>query len=131
MPNHLVGIDNHVEAVMDLLGEDSLDVRFVIIHGMGGIGKTTLAKVVFNQISSQFHGCSLLSDIRKFSRRSKMAKLQKRLLSNVLKSKAVKINDTDTGINMIREKFCCRKVLVVLDDVDKRDQLLKLAKKRD
>ncbi|XP_030457694.1 disease resistance protein L6-like isoform X4 [Syzygium oleosum] len=131
VPDHLIGIDRQVKTVMDLLGKDSLDVRFVVIHGMGGIGKTTLAKVVFNKIASQFDGCSFLSDIREFSQQGKIVKLQNRLLSDILKSTSIKIHDTDFGINMIRGRCCHKKVLIVLDNLDKRDQLVKLAEKCD
>ncbi|KAI3442485.1 uncharacterized protein J3R85_000661 [Psidium guajava] len=131
IPDDLVGIDDHVQAVMDLLGEDSLDVRFVIIHGMGGIGKTTLAKVIFNQITSQFQGCSFLPDIREFSQQGKLEKLQTRLLCDILKSQSIKVRDTDSGINMIRGRCRHKKVLIVLDNLDKRDQLAKLAEKCD
>ncbi|XP_030457687.1 disease resistance protein RPV1-like [Syzygium oleosum] len=131
VPDHLIGIDDHVQAVMDLLGKDSLDVRFVVIHGMSGVGKTTLAKVVFNQIASQFQGCSFLSDIRELSQQGKIVKLQNRLLSDILKSQSIKVHDTDSAINMIRGRCRYKKVLIVLDNLDKRDQLMKLAEKCD
>ncbi|XP_048131269.1 disease resistance protein L6-like [Rhodamnia argentea] len=114
---------------MYMLGKDSLDVRFVIIHGMGGIGKTTLANIVFNQIASQFDGCSFLSDIRELSQRGKIVKLQKRLLSDILNFKSIEVHDTDFGINMIRGRCRHKKVLIVLDNLDKRDQLVMLAEK--
>ncbi|XP_030457767.2 disease resistance protein L6-like [Syzygium oleosum] len=128
VPHHLVGIDHHVRKVMYMLGKDSLNVRFVAIHGMGGIGKTTLANVIFNQIASQFDGCSFLSDIRELSQQGKILKLQNRLLSDILKSKSIKAPNTDFGINMIRERCRHKKVLIVLDNLDRRDQLVKLAK---
>ena len=57
LPEHLVKIQDCVEDVMRLLDEGFPDVHYLVIHGMGGISKTTLTKVVFNQISSRFHGC--------------------------------------------------------------------------
>ncbi|KAL3719367.1 hypothetical protein ACJRO7_004340 [Eucalyptus globulus] len=127
--DHLVGIDYHVQNVIYMLGEDSLDVQFVIIHGLGGINKTTLANVVFNHITSQFDGCSFLSDILQFSQQGKIVKLQKRLLSDILKSESLKVHDTNFGINVIKSKCHHKKVLIVHDHLDKRDKLVKLAKK--
>lgn len=46
----LVGIDDHVEDVRELLDIESPDVQYIVIHGVGGVGKTTLAKVMFNQL---------------------------------------------------------------------------------
>ncbi|XP_048136641.1 disease resistance protein RPV1-like [Rhodamnia argentea] len=105
-------------------------VQFLGIHGIGGIGKTTLAKVVYNQLSSHFEGCNFLSDIRESSQRRGLVYLQKHLLSKFLDSRSVdQIHDVDDGINMIKRVLCKRKVLIVLDDVDDKEQLKSLAEK--
>ncbi|KAL3721774.1 hypothetical protein ACJRO7_034161 [Eucalyptus globulus] len=131
LPDHLVGINYCVEDVMHLLDEGSPDVRYLVIHGMGGIGKTTLAKVVFNQISWRFHGCSFLSDVQEASKSGKIVQLQKQLLSEILNFKPMEIFEFDAGINQIKRRFRDKKVLIVLDDLNKWDQLAKLAEKRD
>ncbi|XP_039154755.1 disease resistance protein RPV1-like [Eucalyptus grandis] len=131
LPDHLVGIQDHLEDMACLLQEGSFDVRFVIIHGMGGIGKTTLVEAVFNRISHQFSGHCFLSNVRESSQGGKIRELQWRLLSDILKFQPVRIYDTNDGVNMIKERFRQKKVLIVLDDVDNRDQLMKLAGKRD
>ncbi|KAL3726667.1 hypothetical protein ACJRO7_031555 [Eucalyptus globulus] len=131
MPNHLVGIQDRVEDVVCLLNEGSPNVCYLVVHGMGGIGKTTLAKAVFNRISSQFHGCSFLSDVREALKDRKVIQLQKQLLSEILNFKPIEISDSDAGINQIKRRFRNKKVLIILDDLDKWDQLSKLAEKPD
>ncbi|KAF8012409.1 hypothetical protein BT93_I0536 [Corymbia citriodora subsp. variegata] len=131
VPDYLVGIDNHVRTMMYLLGKDSHDVQCVVIHGMGGVGKTTLAKVVFNQIAHQFDGCSFLSNIQELSQQGKIVNLQNKLLSEILKSKSIKVHNTDSGIDMIRGRCRYKKVLIVLDNLDKNDQLVKLVENCD
>ncbi|KAF8036490.1 hypothetical protein BT93_C2267 [Corymbia citriodora subsp. variegata] len=96
--------------VMELLGLGPSGVRFLVIHGMGGIGKTTLAKAIFKGISSQFQSSSFLSDIRV----ENISSLQRKLLRDILD-----IRDSCFLDYIV--------VLVVLDDMDKRDQLIKLA----
>jgi len=49
VPEHLVGMDL-AHDIFDFLSTATDDVRIVGIHGMPGIGKTTIAKVVFNQL---------------------------------------------------------------------------------
>ncbi|XP_039170599.1 TMV resistance protein N-like [Eucalyptus grandis] len=132
LPNHLVGIHDQVEAIVDLLNKGSCDFRYLVIHGMGGIGKTTLASAVFNRISNQFEGYSFLLDVRESAQHGRIIDLQKQLLVEILQVRSLEIhNSVDVGINTIRERFCHKKVLIVIDDVDKWDQLSKLAGKSD
>ncbi|XP_018725693.2 toll/interleukin-1 receptor-like protein [Eucalyptus grandis] len=68
--DHLVGMDESVNEVVNLLNVESEDVRLIGLWGMGGIGKTTLAKVVYSKLSCNFDSCSFISDIRETSQGS-------------------------------------------------------------
>ncbi|XP_048136639.1 disease resistance protein RPV1-like [Rhodamnia argentea] len=127
---HLVGVDDRVDAIIKMLDVKSESVQFLAIHGMGGVGKTTLAKVVFNRLSSRFQGSNFLSDVRESSKRHGLVYLQKQLLSKFLDARSVnQIHDADGGINMIKRVLCSKKVLIVLDDMDEEKQLKSLAAK--
>ncbi|XVF29006.1 hypothetical protein REPUB_Repub15cG0082800 [Reevesia pubescens] len=91
---------------------------------MGGIGKTTIAKAVYNSVCDGFDGSSLLSDIKDFSTQPNgLASIQQQLLSDILNRKRNRIKNVDRGINLIQERLCCRRVFIVLDDVDDSTQL--------
>ena len=122
--NYPVGIDSHVKEIIDLLNLGTNDVRIVGIYGMGGTGKTTIAKAVYNKIYHEFEGRSFLFNIKETSEQQDgLIHLQEQLLYDILKKKDRKIGNVDEGINLIKKRFCRRKVLVVLDDVDRLKQL--------
>ena len=59
----LVGIDSQVEDLLPLLATGSNDVRIIGVWGMGGIGKTTLARVVYQKFFEEFEDCSFITNI--------------------------------------------------------------------
>ncbi|KAL3739301.1 hypothetical protein ACJRO7_020673 [Eucalyptus globulus] len=123
MLDHLVGIKDQMDQIMKLLDLGTFDVRYIVIHGMGGIGKTTLTEAVFRQISPQFQGhCCFLKDVRTLD----MVNLQKKLLSDIC---CINLSFIDDGTDMIKTSFRDKKVLIVLDDIDNQDQIMRLASK--
>ncbi|XP_028769770.1 TMV resistance protein N-like [Neltuma alba] len=133
-PKHLhsigytVGLERRVEEVISLLNQSDERVCMLGIHGIGGIGKTTLAKSVYNSIFYQFEGACFLSDVKEASKKYQgIVCLQQKLLSEILEEKIMKIGSVDKGISRIKHRLSKKKVLLVLDDVDEAEQLEQLA----
>uniref|UniRef100_A0A2N9HHX6 TIR domain-containing protein n=1 Tax=Fagus sylvatica TaxID=28930 RepID=A0A2N9HHX6_FAGSY len=121
---HPIGIAARVEKMKALLNLGKPDVSIVGIYGMGGIGKTTLAKAIYNQICDGFEGSCFLLNIKEISEQPNgLVDLQEQLLFDILKLKNFKIGNVDRGINLIKERFRRKRVLVVLDDVDDLKQV--------
>ncbi|XP_028792306.1 TMV resistance protein N-like [Neltuma alba] len=96
------------------------------IYGIGGIGKTTLAHAVYNFIVDRFEGSCFLADVRENSIKHRLEHLQESILFNILGKKNIKLRDSHKGIPILIKKLYCKKVLLILDDVDKLEQLKKL-----
>jgi len=120
LPDHLVEM-NDLEYIEELLDINSNDhVRFIIIHGTGGIGKSTLASVIFNRFRSKFDYCSFLEDVQSH----RLLDMQKKLLSETLGSNSTQeMYDTNDGIDRITRGLGKAKFLVVVDNVDEKKKL--------
>ncbi|XP_058729207.1 disease resistance protein RPP4-like [Vicia villosa] len=130
---HPVGIESRVQAAAKLLNiQIADDVLLLGIWGMGGMGKTTIAKAIYNQIGSKFEGKSFLLNIRElWETDTNQVSLQQQVLCDVYKTTSFKIRDIESGKNILKQRLSQKKVLFVLDDVNELDQLKALCGSRE
>ncbi|GMI83980.1 hypothetical protein like AT5G17680 [Hibiscus trionum] len=98
---------------------------------MGGIGKTTLATVVYDQLSSHFEGKVFIADVREVSDKLGLVSLQKQLLSQILSDEGFNFFNVREGNALISHRLSHKKVLVVIDDVDNLQHLKCLVGRHD
>ncbi|XP_057500342.1 disease resistance protein RPV1-like [Actinidia eriantha] len=127
-----IRIESGVEDINSWLQDGSNNVAIMVISGMGGIGKTTIAKTVYNRNFDRFEGSSFLANIRETAKQPNgLVHLQRQLVSDILKWRKEKIYNVDEGVFKIKNAMCCKRLLVVLDDVDQLDQVNSLVGMRD
>ncbi|XP_061995372.1 TMV resistance protein N-like isoform X2 [Rosa rugosa] len=113
----LVGMDSHITEMNSRLCIQVNDVRVVGIWGMGGLGKTTIARAVFDEIACQFEHSCFLDNVKEAFINKREVQMQEALISILLKEKVQSLG-LNRGWNMIKERLGLKKVLVVLDDVE-------------
>ncbi|KEH17149.1 disease resistance protein (TIR-NBS-LRR class) [Medicago truncatula] len=108
-----VGVESRVLKVNSLMDVGSNgEAQMIGIYGNRGMGKTTLARAVYNFIADQFDGLCFLHDVKILS---KLVELE------------VKLGDVNEGIPVLKQRLHRKKVLLILDDVHKLKQLRVLA----
>ncbi|KAL5563693.1 hypothetical protein UlMin_033440 [Ulmus minor] len=124
----LFGIEKHIKKIESFLDIGTQCVRILGIWGMGGVGKTTLADVLFKKFAPLFEGCCFLPNVREESEKGNgLRDLKVKLFSKLLNQKVIDLDRTFGMSRLIRRK----KVFIVLDDVSSVEQLKVLAGDRD
>ena len=97
---------------------------------MGGMGKTTLARVAYKMVSNEFEACCIIYNVReKCETVGGLLSLQKSLISQISKETNLNIEDVYDGVHMIKKRLSHKRILLVLDDVDESNKLKMLVRK--
>ncbi|KAK2644009.1 hypothetical protein Ddye_019204 [Dipteronia dyeriana] len=116
----LVGITSRIERVETLLCIGMEDFRIIGIWGMGGIGKSTIAKAIFHRIAWQFESVCFLTDVKNEAKKG-LQHLQETFLFKIFGEQNLYMD------TFMVSKLSRKKILVVLDDVDDSEHLEVLA----
>ncbi|CAM6096823.1 unnamed protein product [Calypogeia fissa] len=111
----IVGVDDQIKRVRQKLEKS----RQVGLFGPGGRGKTTLAKLVYNDMSSNFEYTSFVSEVKEtLTKKASLNDLQAEILRNLYYK--------GRQVSLEWSRLQGKRVLIVLDDIKHESQILVL-----
>ncbi|KAJ0934097.1 putative TIR domain, P-loop containing nucleoside triphosphate hydrolase [Helianthus annuus] len=119
-PPNLTGIEIRARDINSWLRYEQPGFPVLAICGMGGSGKTTLVKHIYNTNKQHFESSSFLEEIE--DKPGVLLGLQKQLLRDVLGTNIV-ISNVSEGTLQIERAIERKRVLIVVDDIDDSDIL--------
>nr|AVR54591.1 PM21 [Dasypyrum villosum] len=110
----LVGIDGPKKELVSWLTDTQEKLKVVAIVGFGGLGKTTLAKQVYDTIGGQF-SCKIFFSV---SQRPDMSSLLRGLQSELkMEEELTQPHEVQHIIGRLREYLTHKRYLIVVDDL--------------
>ncbi|XP_060173908.1 disease resistance protein Roq1-like [Lycium barbarum] len=120
-PESLVGMKSQVEKVTSLLDMKSNDVRSIGIWGMGDIGKTEIARVLYQRYRHRFEAACFIG-VGTLYQTNGLTWLVQVVICKLL-GKNMTLNSDHEGVIILKNMLRRKKVLLILDDVNHREQL--------
>ncbi|KAL3537066.1 hypothetical protein ACH5RR_000432 [Cinchona calisaya] len=113
----IVGFDDEAKSIIDRLERGAKQLQIVAIVGMPGAGKTTLAKMVYNDFSivSHFHVCAWCCVSQVYNKKNLLLEILTYIFGK-LSNEYFEMSEDDLAFKLFRS-LKQRKYLIVLDDV--------------
>ncbi|CAL1409814.1 unnamed protein product [Linum trigynum] len=125
--DNLIGMDARVSEVEQLLAINMNDIRIIELWGMGGVGKTTLARACYQRLISLTKGMEyhFVRDInQRCEKENGMEGIVTKLYSTLLSESNISYDDLDVSYR--RSRLSRSRVFLVFDDVGTLLQLEQL-----
>ena len=109
MVQSVIGREKEIAEIVRLISRD--DVRLVTLTGVGGVGKTTLAKGVMNRICDDFEGDCTYVELAAVTS-------SELVLSSIATSMGVKESDGSSILETMKENLPDHSLLIVVDNFE-------------